>query len=98
MFCFPTRCNPSMARRSSNTLIFDSLLLEGGLFVPAVLERAARGEHDGQAASDYHVPKGLSLTDEQGRAFRIASALWKNFDTTRARRDVPAAQTTHGFT
>ncbi len=86
-----------MARRSSNTLIFDSLLLEGGLFAPAILEKAARGEHSKQLASDYRLPQGLSLTDEQGRAFRIASALWKNFEAVRVRRDVPATQATTGF-
>jgi len=86
-----------MARRSSNSLIFDSLHLEGGLFVPAVLEKAARGEHTGQNATDYSLPKGLTLTDEQGRAFRIASALWKSFESVRVRRDVNAAQATVGF-
>ena len=86
-----------MARRSSNSLIFDSLLLEGGLFAPAILEKAARGEHSAQLAPDYHLPQGLSLSDEQGRAFRIASALWKNFEAVRVRHDVPATQATAGF-
>ena len=42
-----------MSRRSSHHLIFDSLQLEGGLFVPAILEQAARGELAGQGAADY---------------------------------------------
>ncbi len=86
-----------MARRQTDALIFDSLRLEGGLFVPAVLEKAARGDHTAQKASDYRLPKGLSLVDEQGRAFRIASALWKNFEATRARKDIAAARATIGF-
>ena len=86
-----------MARRLSDSLIFDTLRLEGGLFVPAVLEKAARGEHTAQKAADYRLPKGLSLVDEQGRAFRIASALQKTFEPTRARTDVDAARTTLGF-
>jgi len=86
-----------MARRHSNSLIFDSLHLEGGLFVPAVLEKAARGEHSAQKAADYLLPKGLTLTDEQGRAFRIASALWKHFESVRSRRDVDGAKATVGF-
>ena len=86
-----------MARRSTDSLIFDTLRLEGGLFVPAVLEKAARGEHTAQKAADYRLPKGLSLVDEQGRAFRIASALQKTFEPTRARADVDASLATVGF-
>lgn len=86
-----------MARRPAASLIFDSLHLEGGLFVPAVLEKAARGDHTAQKAADYRLPKGLSLLDEQGRAFRIASALWTAFDPMRARKDVDAAKPTMGF-
>jgi len=86
-----------MARRPTDSLIFDTLHLEGGLFVPAVLEKAARGEHTAQKAADYALPKGLNLTDEQGRAFRIALALGKAFETTRARADVNAARATTGF-
>lgn len=86
-----------MARRPTDSLIFDSLRLEGGLFVPAVLEKAARGEHTAQKAPDYNLPKGLSLVDEQGRAFRIASAVYKTFEPTRARKDVDAAHATIGF-
>jgi hypothetical protein len=80
-----------MARAQADSLIFDSLHLEGGLFVPSVLEQAARGTNAGQTAADYRLPKGLTLADEQGRAFRIASALWKTFDAARHRRDVPNA-------
>ncbi len=86
-----------MPRRPADSLIFDSLRLEGGLFVPAVLEQAARGEHTAQKAADYLLPKGLSLLDEQGRAFRIASALWKNFEAVCARADVDSTHATVGF-
>ena len=86
-----------MARRPSDSLIFDTLRLEGGLFVPAVLEKAARGEHTAQKAADYRLPKGLALVDEQGRAFRIASALQKTFEPTRGRKDVDPARATTGF-
>jgi hypothetical protein len=86
-----------MARRTTDSLIFDTLRLEGGLFVPAVLEKAARGEHTAQKAADYRLPKGLALVDEQGRAFRIASALQKTFEPTRARTDVDANRATIGF-
>lgn len=87
-----------MPRRTSDSLIFDSLRLEGGLFVPAILEKAARGElPDQRTPADYHLPAGLSLLDEQGRAFRIASALWRAFESTHARTDVDSARATQGF-
>ena len=86
-----------MARPDQDTLQFDSLHLEGGLFVPAILDTVARGDGDHQRISDYQLPKGLSLTDEHGRAFRIATALWKNFDTVRARTDVDPHAATIGY-
>ncbi|WP_221028904.1 Eco57I restriction-modification methylase domain-containing protein [Actomonas aquatica] len=86
-----------MARRSNDSLVFDTIQLEGGLLVPAVLEKVARGEHSDQSAADYQLPKGLSLADEQGRAFRIASALWKTFQPTRDRRDIDPHRATLAF-
>ena len=87
-----------MPRRQSDSLIFDSLRLEGGLFIPAVLEKAARGElPDQRTAADYRLPAGLSLLDEQGRAFRIASALARTFEPVRARTDINALRATSGF-
>jgi len=83
--------------RTQESLVYDTLQLEGGLFVPAVLEKAPRGEHEGQKPSDYQLPKGLSLLDEQGHAFRIATALWKNFSATRERTDIDSAEATAGF-
>jgi len=87
-----------MPRRSSGSLIFDSLRLEGGLFIPAVLEKAARGElPDQRSPADYGLPPGLSLIDEQGRAFRIASALARTHEPVLARADVDALRATSGF-
>jgi len=86
-----------MARRHPDTLIFDTIRLEGSLFVPALLEKAARGDHTEQGAAAYQLPKGLSLADEQGRAFRIAGALWKGFGPIRQRQDVEPLRATIGF-
>lgn len=86
-----------MPRRVADSLIFDSLHLEGSLFVPAVLEKASRGELPNQRAADYRLPAGLSLLDEQGRSFRIASALWRTFESAQQRRDIIAAQATEGM-
>jgi len=69
-------------------MIGPSIRLEGGLFVPDLLERAARGHSDHQAATDYNIPKGTQLHDEYGRAFKIARAQWKEFAAATARSDI----------
>lgn len=56
-------------RSASDSTPFDTLRLEGTLFVPELLERAARGEAAAQKEADYGVPKGLKLHDEYGRAY-----------------------------
>jgi hypothetical protein len=87
----------SRRRKSSDSTPFDTLRLEGSLFVPELLERAARGEATAQKETDYAVPKGLKLHDEYGRAFRIASALWQDFAAKIPRADLNAATTTQAF-
>lgn len=84
-------------RSSSDTTPFDTLRLEGTLFVPELLERAARGEAAAQKEADYGVPKGLKLHDEYGRAYRIATALWQDFAPQLPRTDVEPAKATHAF-
>lgn len=87
----------SRRRKSSDTTPFDTLRLEGSLFVPELLERAASGEATFQKESDYAVPKGLKLHDEYGRAFRIATATWQSFAPQTIRADVDAATVTRTF-
>lgn len=87
-----------MPRRAADSLVFDSLHLEGALFLPAILEKVARGELPDQTTpAAYLLPAGLSLLDEQGRSFRIASALWRTFQPVRVRADVDVARATTGF-
>lgn len=86
-----------MARKNRDNLIYDSMRLEGALFVPDLLEKAALGQHPSQGEADYHVPKGLKLHDEYGRAFQIAQAQWKSFSAQREREDVDAATATGAF-
>ena len=66
------------ATRKSRTtaLAFDALSVEGALIAPAMLARIAEQNADGQAESDYNVPKGLALRDEIARYFRIGQALF----------------------
>ena len=84
----------SRRRKSSDTTPFDTLRLEGSLFVPELLERAASGEAAFQKEADYAIPKGLKLHDEYGRAFRIATASWQAFAPQMVRADVDAATVT----
>ena len=87
----------SRRRKSSDTTPFDTLRLEGSLFVPELLERAASGEAAFQKETDYAIPKGLKLHDEYGRAFRIATATWQAFAPQMLRADLDAAAVTRAF-
>ncbi len=87
----------SRRRKLTDTTPFDTLRLEGTLFVPELLERAARGEAAHQKEADYAIPKGLKLHDEYGRAYRIAAALWQDFAPQLPRTDLDPAKATHGF-
>lgn len=87
----------SRRRKSTDTTPFDTLRLEGSLFVPELLERASRGEATAQKEADYAIPKGLKLHDEYGRAFRIATALWPDFAAQIPRADLDPATTTRAF-
>ena len=55
-------------------LTLPTLTLEGGLFLPDQLEKAALGSAQWQTETDYGTPKGLKLKDDYSRAFRIACA------------------------
>jgi hypothetical protein len=87
----------SRRRKSTDTTPFDTLRLEGSLFVPELLERAASGEATFQKETDYAIPKGLKLHDEYGRSFRIATATWQSFAPQTARADLDAAAVTRAF-
>ena len=59
-------------RKSQAALNLPTLTLEGGLFLPDQLEKAALGSAQWQTEADYGTPKGLKLKDDYSRAFRIA--------------------------
>jgi hypothetical protein len=71
--------NKNMKTPRTNGLNLPALRLEGGLFLPDILEKAALGQGRLQAEADYGLPKGLKLRDEASRAFQIASAQWRTF-------------------
>lgn len=84
-------------RKQSITFNVPTLTLEGGLFLPDQLEKAAHGEADFQSESDYQTPKGLRIKDDYSRAFQIACAQWQQFSEQFERTDINAAQVTKEF-
>jgi hypothetical protein len=71
----------------TTALNLPSLRLEGSLFLPDILEKAALGQGRLQTEADYALPKGLKLRDEASRAFQIASAQWRTFAALLDRAD-----------
>ena len=84
-------------RRHTAALHLPTLRLEGGLFLPDVLEKAALGQARLQTEADYAVPKGLKLKDEYSRAFQIACAQWRSFAALQERSDYDAQHATATF-
>lgn len=84
-------------RKTQAALNLPTLTLEGGLFLPDQLEKAALGSAQWQTEADYGTPRGLKLKDDYSRAFQIACAQWKHFAAQLERRDVDAAALTHTF-
>ena len=84
-------------RKHTTTLNLPTLKLEGGLFLPDVLEKAALGQARLQAEVDYGIPKGLKLKDEYSRAFQIACAQWRSFAPLLDRNDFDAQRATATF-
>ena len=66
-----------MARRRPQ-LGFEAISIEGGLLTPDFLARVAELQAVQQAPEDYRVPRGLTIRDEIGRAWRIAEAHWRD--------------------
>jgi hypothetical protein len=71
-------------KSKSMVFSFDTITLEGSLFVADLLEKAALGLASRQTSADYAVPRGLRLSDEYGRAFQIAGAIWAKFESDTA--------------
>lgn len=86
-----------VTRHKAATLNLPTLKLEGGLFLPDVLEKAALGSGRLQADSDYGIPKGLKQKDEYSRSFQIATALWRHFEPQMDRSDMDAGHASATF-
>ena len=87
----------SIKKRHHSVLNLPTLRLEGGLFLPDQLEKAALGQANYQTEADYQTPKGLKLKDDFSRAFQIATAQWKHFAPSLDRKDQDAASVTTEF-
>ncbi|NWD64885.1 Eco57I restriction-modification methylase domain-containing protein [Pseudomonas sp. IPO3774] len=81
-------------RKTQAALNLPTLKLEGGLFLPDQLEKAALGSAKWQTETDYLIPKGLKLKDDYSRAFQIASAQYKHFIAQIDRTDLDAGEVT----
>ncbi len=86
-----------VTRHKPSTLNLPTLRLDGALFLPDVLEKAALGTGRLQTDADYGIPKGLKQKDEYSRAFQIASALWRHFAPQMERADLDASHATASF-
>ena len=75
-----------MARKES--LVAESVRIEGGLFPGALLDEIRQGKAKKMEDSDYNIPKGLRLRDEIGRAFRMALPLWQDFMSMKHRQGI----------
>lgn len=84
-------------RKTQATLNLPTLKLEGGLFLPDQLEKAALGRASAQLEADYGTPKGVKLKDEYSRAFQIACAQWQHFAAQMERADLDATLLTTTF-
>lgn len=79
--------NKNMKNARTTGLNLPALRLEGSLFLPDILEKAALAQGRLQTEADYGLPKGLKLRDEASRAFQIASAQWRTFAALLERAD-----------
>jgi hypothetical protein len=82
-----------MARRSSSTeLGLVALTIEGGLIAPEQVQKVIAADRTTKTADSYACPKGTSLGDEIARYFRIAQALWRDYDKAEAKTTARTAQ------
>ncbi len=75
-------------RRTRQDLGFVALKVEGGILPAEFLQKVVALEAKGQLAKDYKLPKGTTIKDEIGRAWRIACAEWREFRENSQREDV----------
>ena len=80
--------------KKTTELALDAVRIENGLLAGEYLNKISRLDALHQESGDYATPKGMKLRDEIGRYWRIAQALWQDFDKSRGREDIHSAQMT----
>lgn len=73
---------------TKNDTGFESIRIEGGLLSSSLLTHLRLYQLPGQLPEQYDVEKGLKLSDELGRYWRIARARWHQFVELQAREDL----------
>ena len=76
----------------NNIQQFESIRILGSLLGTKVLEDLRFYKLEGQNPADYGVEKGLKLSDELSRYWRIAQTRWQEYQQQRERTDIPQQQ------
>jgi len=79
----PVSSRTSSVRRNVTLDDYPAIQVEGGLFTIEHVRKVAKVEAEKQSSTDYELPAGIDIKEEIGRGFRIASTLWKEFDSAR---------------
>ena len=74
--------------KTRNDTGLEAIRIEGGLLSSSLLNLLRHYQLPGQTPEDYGIEKGLKLSDELGRYWRIAQARWQQFSDLRKRNDL----------
>lgn len=66
----------------------EAIRIEGGLLSTALMQQLRHYQLPGQTSEAYDIEKGLKLSDELGRYWRIAQARWQRYSELRQRVDL----------
>ena len=76
-----------MAKNKNDTGL-EAIRIEGGLLSSSLLSHLRHYQLPGQKPEEYSIEKGLKLSDELGRYWRIAQARWQQFIGLQKRDDL----------
>jgi hypothetical protein len=71
--------NADLLKKRKIVQVLDAISIEGGLVTPEMLSKITRLKASSQNDTDYQIEKGLLLRDEIGRYWKIAKAIWSEF-------------------
>ena len=81
-------------KKIKNDTGLDSIKIAGGLLSSSLLTHLRHYQLPGQSPDEYAIEKGLKLSDELGRYWRIAQARWQQFSDIKKRHDIDPCKTT----